>query len=304
MDLLLRNHPQLPERIIAMDLGVSNLEDYVAYNPKHLATGFVLVTACSDDACDPFAIEDYIKATSSGLMAHRNASWIFDSQVGFVRQVASWLIDTKSSSYRRILAEIAPLLLQQYVGGRFLSELLHARLRGRLDDSLFFAYWNETYEACFSGNLIDGRRNDPEDLLEALLFADASWSHVDFESILDYDRWDGFFSKLSRRQKGAAALTSFAYLLHEVVPERLENGLHWCAAVIRNGVRLSSSRHNSNTQYYLEEICTCAVDKLGPNLAHRGMLRGDLRVVFDFLIDQFDSSCAYRLRDLIEGSST
>ena len=94
MDLLLRNHPQLPERIIAMDLGVSNLEDYVAYNPKHLATGFVLVTACSDDACDPFAIEDYIKATSSGLMAHRNASWIFDSQVGFVRQVASWLIDT------------------------------------------------------------------------------------------------------------------------------------------------------------------------------------------------------------------
>lgn len=304
MDLLLRNHPQLPERIIAMDLGVSNLEDYVAYNPKHLATGFVLVAACSDDVCDPFVIENYIKVASSGLIAHRNASWIFDSQIGFVRQIALWFIKAKPSCYHRILVEVAPLLLQQYVGGHFLAELLLARLRGRLDDSLFFAYWNETYEACFSGNLIDGRRNDPEDLLEALLFADASWSHIDFESILEYDRWDGFFSKVSRRQKGAATLTSFAYLLHEVVPERLENGLHWCAAVIRNGVRLSSSRHNSNTQYYLEEICTCAVDKLGPDLAHRGMLRGDLRVVFDFLIDQFDSSCAYRLRDLIEGSST
>lgn len=304
MDLLLRNHPQLPERIIAMDLGVSNLEDYVAHNPKHLAMGFVLVAACSDDVCDPFAIENYIKAASSGLIAHRNASWIFDSQVGFVRQIALWLIKAKPSCYCRVLVEVAPLLLQQYVGGRFLSELLHARLRGKLDDSLFFAYWSETYEACFSGNLSDGRRSDPEDLLEALLFADPSWSHIDFESILDYDRWDGFFSKVSRRQKGAATLTSFAYLLHEVVPEHLANGLHWCAAVIRNGVCLSSLRQNSNMQYYLEEICTCAVDKLGPEMAHRGMLRGDLRIVFDFLIDQFDSSCAYRLRDLIEGSST
>lgn len=254
--------------------------------------------------CDPFAIENYIKAASSGLIAHRNASWIFDSQVGFVRQIALWLIKAKPSCYCRVLVEVAPLLLQQYVGGRFLSELLHARLRGKLDDSLFFAYWSETYEACFSGNLSDGRRSDPEDLLEALLFADPSWSHIDFESILDYDRWDGFFSKVSRRQKGAATLTSFAYLLHEVVPERLANGLHWCAAVIRNGVCLSSLRQNSNMQYYLEEICTCAVDKLGPEMAHRGMLRGDLRIVFDFLIDQFDSSCAYRLRDLIEGSST
>ena len=119
MDLLLRNHPQLPERIIAMDLGVSNLEDYVAHNPKHLAMGFVLVAACSDDVCDPFAIENYIKAASSGLIAHRNASWIFDSQVGFVRQIALWLIKAKPSCYCRVLVEVAPLLLQQYVGGSF-----------------------------------------------------------------------------------------------------------------------------------------------------------------------------------------
>lgn len=304
MALFLEKYPRLPERIVAMDIAVSDLDGYSAYNPIYLATGFALVAACSDDGCDLFAIEDYIKATSSGLMAHRDGSWIFDSQVGFVRQIALWFIKAKPSCYCRVLVEVAPLLLQQYVGGRFLSELLHARLRGKLDDSLFFAYWSETYEACFSGNLSDGRRSDPEDLLEALLFADPSWSHIDFESILDYDRWDGFFSKVSRRQKGAATLTSFAYLLHEVVPERLANGLHWCAAVIRNGVRLSSSRQNSNMQYYLEEICTCAVDKLGPEMAHRGMLRGDLRIVFDFLIDQFDSSCAYRLRDLIEGSST
>lgn len=37
-------------------------------------------------------------------------------------------------------------------------------------------------------------------------------------------------------------------------------------------------------------------------MAQRGVLRGDLRNVLDFLIDQFDSSRAYRLRDLIEGS--
>ena len=94
MELLLEEYPRLPERIIAMDLGVSNLENYVVYNPKNLATCFVLVAACSDDGYDPFAIEDYIKATSSGLMAHRDASWIFDSQVRFVRHVARWFIAT------------------------------------------------------------------------------------------------------------------------------------------------------------------------------------------------------------------
>lgn len=302
MELLLEEYPRLPERIIAMDLGVSYLENYVVYNPKHLATCFVLVAACSKDGCDPFAIEDYIKATSSGLMAHRDASWIFDSQVRFVRHVAMWLIETKPSCFRRILAEIAPLLLQQYVGGRFLSELLYARLRGRLDDSLFFAYWSETYEACFSVNVSFDNRSNPDDLLEALLFADPSWSHNEFESFLGYDRWDGFFSKVSRRQKGTAALTSFAYLLHEVVPERLEKGLHWCAMVIRNGVSLSSSRLDSNMQYHLEEICARAAEELGSRMARRGVLGGDLRVVLDFLINQFDSSRAYRLRDLIEGN--
>lgn len=301
MELLLEEYPRLPERIIAMDLGVSNLENYVVYNPKHLATCFVLVAACSDDGCDPFAIEDYIKATSSGLMVHRDATWIFDFQVRFVRHVAMWFIETKPSCFRRILAEIAPLLLQQYVGGRFLSELLYARLRGRLDDSLFFAYWSETYEACFSVNVSFDNRSNPDDLLEALLFADPSWSHNEFESFLGYDRWDGFFSKVSRQQKGTAALTSFAYLLHEVVPERLEKGLHWFAMVIRNGVSLSSSRLDSNMQYYLEEICARAAEELGSRMARRGVLRGDLRVVLDFLIDQFDSSRAYRLRDLIEG---
>lgn len=302
MDLLLEKYPRLPERIIAMDLGVSYLENYVVYNPKHLATCFVLVAACSKDGCDPFAIEDYIKATSSGLMAHRDASWIFDSQVRFVRHVAMWLIETKPSCFRRILAEIAPLLLQQYVGGRFLSELLYARLRGRLDDSLFFAYWSETYEACFSVNVSFDNRSNPDDLLEALLFADPSWSHNEFESFLGYDRWDGFFSKVSRRQKGTATLASFAYLLHEVVPERLEKDLHWCAMVIRNGVSLSSSRLDSNMQYHLEEICARAVEELGSRIDRRGVLGGDLRVVLDFLIDQFDSSRAYRLRDLIEGN--
>lgn len=71
--------------------------------------------------------------------------------------------------------------------------------------------------------------------------------------------------------------------------------------VIRNGVSLSSSRLDSNLQYYLEEICARAAEELGSRMARRGVLRGDLRVVLDFLIDQFDSSRAYRLRDLIEG---
>ena len=302
MDLLLEKYPRLPERIVAMDLGSTDLDDYSAYGTESLATGFTLVAACSDDGCDPFAIEDYMKETSSGLMVHRNASWLFDSQVGFVRQVALWFIESRPSCYRRILAVIAPLLLQQYVGGRFLSELLYARLRGRLDDSLFFAYWSETYEACFSVNVSFDNRSNPDDLLEALLFADPSWSHNEFESFLGYDRWDGFFSKVSRRQKGTATLASFAYLLHEVVPERLEKGLHWCAMVIRNGVSLSSSRLDSNMQYYLEEICARAVEELGSRIARRGVLGGDLRVVLDFLIDQFDSSRAYRVRDLIEGN--
>ena len=213
-----------------------------------------------------------------------------------------WLIETKPSCFRRILAEIAPLLLQQYVGGRFLSELLYARLRGRLDDSLFFAYWSETYEACFSVNVSFDNRSNPDDLLEALLFADPSWSHNEFESFLGFDRWDGFFSKVSRRQKGTATLASFAYLLHEVVPERLENGLHWCAAAIPSVGSHASWVSDSNTQYYLEELCARAAEELGPKMAQRGMLKGDLRIVLDFLIDQFDSSRAYRLRDLIEGN--
>lgn len=304
MALFLEKYPRLPERIVAMDIAVSDLDGYSAYNPIYLATGFTLVAACSDDGCDLFAIEDYIKATSSGLMAHRDGSWIFDSQVGFVRQVALWFIETKPGCCRRVLAEIAPLLLQQYVGGRFMSELLGARLRGTLDDSQFFAYWNEAFEACFSGNVTSDYRNDPDDLLEALLFANPSWSHIDFGPILSDERWNGFFSKISRRQKGAATLASFAYLLHEVVPGRLEDGLHWCATVILNGGRLSSSRFDSNTQFYLEEICARADEELGPRIARRGVLRGDLRIVLDFLIDQFDSSRAYRLRDSMEGSST
>lgn len=304
MELLLEKYPRLLERIVAMDLRFTDLDDYSAYGPKYLAVGFTLVAACSDDGCDPFAVEGYIKAASSGLMAHRNTSWIYNSQVGFVRQVALWLIETKPSCHRRILAEIAPLLLQQYVGGHFLSELLNARLRGRLDDPLFFTYWKETYEACFSVNLIDDHRSDPEDLLEALLFADLSWSHIDIKSILEYDRWDGFFSQVSRRQKGTTTLASFAYLLHEVVPERLENGLHWCAASIPSGGSHASSVSNSNTQYYLEAICARAAEELGQKMAQRGMLKGDLRSVLDFLIDQFDSSRAYRLRDSIEGSGT
>lgn len=210
----------------------------------------------------------------------------------------------KPSCFRHILAEIAPLLLQQYVGRRFLSELLDARLRGTLDDSQFFTYWNEAYEACLSGNVSSDYRYDLDELLEAQLFANPSWSHIDFGPILSQDRWNGFFSKISRRQKGAATLASFAYLLHEVVPERLEDGLHWCATVIHNGGRLSSSRFDSNTQYYLEEICARADEELGPRIARRGVLRGDLRIVLDFLIDQFDSSRAYRLRDSMEGSST
>lgn len=137
MALFLEKYPRLPERIVAMDIAVSDLDGYSAYNPIYLATGFALVAACSDDGCDLFAIEDYIKATSSGLMAHRDGSWIFDSQVGFVRQVALWFIETKPSCCRRVLAEIAPLLFQQYVGRRFLSVLLDARLRGTLDNSLF-----------------------------------------------------------------------------------------------------------------------------------------------------------------------
>lgn len=303
-DLLLEKYPRLPERIDAMDIGVSDLDGYSSYSPICLATGFTLVAACSDDRCDPFAIKDYIKATSSGLMAHRDGSWIFKSQVSFVRQVALWFIGAKPSCFRHILAEIAPLLLQQYVGRRFLSELLDARLRGTLDDSYFFTYWNEAYEACFSGNVSSDYRYDLDELLEAQLFANPSWSHIDFGPILSHDRWNGFFSKISRRQKGAATLASFAYLLHEVVPERLEDGLHWCATVIHNGGRLSSSRFDSNTQYYLEEICARADEGLGPRIARRGVLRGDLRIVLDFLIDQFDSSRAYRLRDSMEGSST
>lgn len=141
-------------------------------------------------------------------------------------------------------------------------------------------------------------------MLEALLFADLSWSHIDIKSILEYDRWDGFFSQVSRRQKGTTTLASFAYLLHEVVPERLENGLHWCAASIPSGGSHASSVSNSNTQYYLEEICARAAEELGQKMAQRGMLKGDLRSVLDFLIDQFDSSRAYRLRDSIEGSGT
>lgn len=304
MDLLLEKYPRLLERIVAMELGSTDLDDYSAYDPNYLATGFTLVAACSDDGCDPFAIEDYIKATSSGLMTHRNVSWFFNSQVGFVRQVALWFIAARPSCNRRILAEIAPLLLQQYVGRRFLSELLNGRLRGRLDDLHFFTYWNETYEACFSGNSSDDYRNNPEDLLEALLFADPSWSHIDIKSILDYDRWDGFFSQVARRQKGGATLASLAYLLHEVVPERLENGLHWCAAAIPDGGSRASSVSNSNTQYYLEEMCARAAEELGQKMAQRGILKGDLRSVLDFLIDQFDSSRAYRLRDSIEGSGT
>lgn len=304
MDLFLEEYPRLPERIVAMDVAVSDLDGLAAYSPIYLATGFALAAACADDGCDLFAIEDYVKATSSGLMAHRDASWIFNSQVGFVRQIALWFIEGKPSCCRHILAEIAPLLLQQYVGRRFLSELLDARLRGTLDDSQFFAYWNETFEACFSGNVSTDYRDDPDDLLEAILFANPSWSHIDFEPILDYDQWNGFFSKISRRQKGAATLASFAYLLHEVVPERLEDGLRWCATVIRNGGLFPSSRLDTNVQYYLEEICTCAAGELGPRIAQQGALRGDLRIVLDFLIDQFDSSRAYRLRDLMEGSNT
>ena len=113
-----------------------------------------------------------------------------------------WLIETKPSCFRRILAEIAPLLLQQYVGGRFLSELLYARLRGRLDDSLFFAYWSETYEACFSVNVSFDNRSNPDDLLEALLFADPSWSHNEFESFLGYDRWDASSPRSHGDKKG------------------------------------------------------------------------------------------------------
>lgn len=302
MDLLLDNYPQLLERIVAMELGSTDLDDYSAYDPKYLATGFTLVAACSDDGCDPFAIEDYIKATSSGLMTHRNVSWYFNSQVGFMRQVALWFIAARPSCNRRILVEIAPLLLQQYVGRRFLSELLNGRLRGRLDDLLFFTYWNETYEACFSGNSSDDYRNNPEDLLESLLFADPSWSHINIKSILDYDRWDGFFSQVARRQKGGATLASLAYLLHEVVPERLENGIHWCAAAIPSGGFRASSVSDSNTQHYLEEMCARAAEELGQKMAQRGMLKGDLRILLDFLIDQYDSSRAYRLRDLIEGA--
>lgn len=285
MDLLLEKYPRLLERIVAMELGSTDFDDYSTYDPKYLATGFTLVAACSDDGCDPFAIEDYIKTTSSGLMTHRNVSWFFNSQVGFVRQVALWFIAARPSCNRRILAEIAPLLLQQYVGRRFLSELLNGRLRGRLDDLLFFTNWNETYEACFSGNSSDDYRNNPEDLLEALLFADPSWSHIDIKSILDYDRWDGFFSQVARRQKGGATLASLAYLLHEVIPERLENGIHWCASSIPSGGCLASSVSDSNTQYYLEEICARAAEELGQKMAQRGMLKGDLRSVLDFLID-------------------
>ncbi len=300
MDNLLVKYPRLPERIVAMDIAVSDLDDYSAYGPIYLAAGFTLVTASSDDGCDPFAIEDYIKAASSGLMAHRDADWIFDSQIGFVRQVALWFIAVKPSCYRRVLAEIAPLLLQRYVGRCFLSELLDARLRGALDDSQFFAYWNETFETCFSGIVISDCRSDPDDLLEALLFADPSWSHFDFKQILGYDRWNGFFSKISRRQKGTATLASFAYLLHKIIPERLEDGLHWCATVIHSGGRLSSPRLDSTTQYHLEDICTRAVEELDQSMARRGVLMGDLRIVLDFLIDQFDSSCAYRLRGSME----
>lgn len=303
MVLFLEKYPRLPERIVAMDIAVSGLDGYSAYNPIYLATGFALVAACSDDGCDLFAIEDYIKATSSGLMAHRDGSWIFDSQVGFVRQVALWFIETKPSCCRTVLAEIAPLLLQQYVGRHFLSELLDARLRGTLDNPQFFAYWNEAFEACFSENVASGYRNDPDDLLEALLFANPSWSHINFKPILDYCQWNGFFSKISRRQKGAATFSSLAYLLHDVVPDRLEEGLRWCATVIRNGGFPSSSRFDSNTQYYLEEICARADEELGPSIARRGVLRGDLRIVLDFLIDQFDSSRAYRLRDSMEGAA-
>lgn len=287
------------ERVMENKLSMSDLKDIEQTDLYILNTAFQLIPLKTTHAEHKKLVLSIIAAFASHLLSRDKEDRVdYSVRHSFLEKLTYLVLNSSDQD----VSEYLKPFLDNFNGSEAAAELLEQFVvaQDRIDAyEQFWKVWTLFFEKivalCKDG---DGYWY-VDRIVRSYLFAQTQWKETAMDWHTFKDGNSKFFADVAKNIGHCpSTLYSLAKSLNDIASRYLNFGISWLSGMMTAHKKLWSSKLETNTQYYLENLVRKYIYKERENIRKTRKLKEEVLVILDFLIER-GSVVGYILRENI-----
>jgi len=285
-------------KIIECRLSLCDLKDIEQLDLYTLKIAFQLIPFKTDDKVHKEIVKKIILVFSRKLLSNdRDNKVDYMIEHDFLQKLAYFLLKSEKEEIEDYLNPF----LENFNSSESMAKLFKQIILAEDKLNTYYNFW-EIWNL-FKGKIInickDGNHWYVDKVIKNYLFATIPWKKTTKEWQTFKDDNKRFFKEISNKIGNyPSTIYAISKLLNDVGTHYLNDGIFWISNMIYSYNNLLSSKLETNTIYYLENITRKYIYKNREKVKRRKKIKDDISIILDFLIEK-GSVVGFMLRENI-----